>query len=274
MTAPVRRPSVPSAVGENRKRIRILEATPNMGCYVFLDETVSVAGDREMSVTGIDQTYRHLVIEIMVGALLGLGTQPDDQPHIYVDFGSDYMYAPAIVYADPVDPTSPTATLSTNETIPVVMPNSMTLSDATSDDGPGYISHATLKLPYYTEDYYSTGGLWSATGYGKLTVPGDTDTGGTFSVGGFVNSPADAYGGPITEVNVSCSEREFLVNQGVYNAGTVYVAGDYVTYLGNGYISIAGSTGVAPVPPDGGASWVSYYYDLAEGSKVSVYGVC
>ena len=269
MTAPVRRPSVPAAVGENRKRIRILEATPNSSCYVFLGEdTVTVADDLTLSITGIDQTYRHLVVEIQVGAVLGLEDLPDNPPDILVDFGYDYMDTPEIVYADPVEPTSPIATKGFSEDSFVTMSNCMSFD--------GYFSYATMKIPYYAEAVLNTGGLWSSVGHGYFTAPGGvarTGIGAAFSTGGFINQPP-TEGGPIVSVEVRCSERTFLVNTGDYNALTVYVAGDRVTYLGESYVSIAGSVGVAPVPFDGGASWLNRKRSLTIGSRMSVYGVC
>lgn len=272
MTAQQGRPTIPKAVGQNRSRIEILEAVRPEVCYAFLDEYVSVAGDRTMAITGISQDYRHLAVEIQVSALLGLETPPANPADIWVNFALDYMFSPQQLYADPVEPTTPVATKSTVDENYVVMKKTMTFSDLAVFDGPGYVSYATMKIPYYRESVWAVGGVWSAVAFGTLTVTGDTDYGAVHNTGGFVGSPL--YNGPITEITVECSRRPFLVNRGAYNGATVYVAGDYVTYLGQAYISIAGSTGVAPVPPGGGASWLNYRRDLTTGSRISVYGVC
>ena len=272
MTAPVRRPSVPQAVGENRKRIRILEAVPSDSCYVFLDEDVSVSGDRSLSITGIDQTYRHLVFELQVSALLGLETPPGTLGSVTVSFNHEYTYPPQMVYADPVDPTSPWASLATDNDDPVPMLKILTYSDWNVGNGPGYTTYATFKLPYYTEATLANGCLWSAVSFGQLQETGATDRdGGAFSMGGFITDPGL---GAITEMTVSTSGRPIVAFIGAYNNVTVYVAGDAVIFGGEVYVSIAGSVGVPPVPPTGGASWLSFYRDLTVGSRLSVYGVC
>lgn len=272
MTARQQRTTVPGSLGELWRRVQVLEAVPTSNCHVFLDEYVSVAGDRSLVITGIDQTFRHLAIEIQVSALLGLETPPANPADVWINFAHDYMFSPQQLYADPIEATTPVATLSTVDENYVVMKKSMTFSDLAVFDGPGYVSYATMKIPYYTEADLAVGGLWSVVGFGTLTVDGDTDYGAVHNTGGFVGSPISD--GPITEITVECSRRPFLVNTGAYNGATVYVAGDYVTYLGQAYISIAGSTGVPPVPPDGGPSWLNYIRDLTTGSRISVYGVC
>jgi len=275
MTAPVRRPSIPAAVGENRNRIRILEAAvPSSGCYVFLDEAVSVDGDESLAITGIDQSYRHLVFELQISALLGLETPPSTLGSLTVSFDHEYTYAPQMSYADPVDPTSPIATLASANGDPATMLTILTYSDWAIANGPGYATYATFKLPYYTEATLANGCLWSAVSFGSLVEPsgsGGTLDGGAFSTGGFITDPEL---GAITEMTVSTIQRDSTVYLGAYNSLTVYVPGDLVLYLGSYWVSLTGSVGVQPQPISGGVAWLSLFRQLTVGSRLSVYGVC
>lgn len=276
MTAPVRRPSVPSAVGENRRRIRILEATPPAsGDYVFLFETRLASPAQFLGADNIDQSYRHLVIELSVAALYGatVGNNPNPGSLQFegkapgFGYSDVYGYSPQIDWVDSGDPSIPAGEDPTQGDSRTQLKGILTWSDRNySADFAQPFSSLTMKFLNYSsgESFRPRSCLWQAVSWASFPPSAE---GARYSSGALIYQDD---GLPLDDFRFSANPLPILANLGAWSAVTAYIVGDYVTRLGVSYVCVANNTN--QVPPNS-AYWVLYQPLLDTDSLMSVYGI-
>jgi len=182
-------------------------AEPTSGSdYVFLDEQIVASDGDPLAFTAIDQTYRHLVLELLLQAVPGLVTSA------YLAWnGVEEEYDSAEIASDTADtPTGSNASDSSGVFLKDIVP-------VTPTTDPLY-AMVTAKLPYYAQASLIKGLLWQAVSINDGVENVITASGGGLSVYQVDESEADTD--PVTSLEVLPAKTDGTIVPGSWAAGT------------------------------------------------------